>query len=862
MHHKGRVKMTALPSGGGNSALLPISASLSRQYSSDQLYRTASSGTPSKWRRGGPGPARRAVQLAGCVLALLLCYKSLGGSHISASEHALVVQQQQQQQMEQQQVGLLEGRKLPQQLRVERQQQQRQGQQQAQPREQQQQEPQVQQQLQVVELQAGHQQRQETALAALQGGQEGQQNDLSPAQASSQQTEQQQQQQQGQEQQQQQEGQQQQQQHQEQAQASQEQAAQQQPEQQQQQQQPQQQRQQHRQLAPALSSEQQAARLSIAQHRQHQQQAAQQYAGPLPHPAPKVALMFLVRGNMPLEAVWREFFAAAAQIEPVALPPPFEAAAAVRTSQQHQQKGRVVEQQQQQQQQQQVVEQQQQQGRRRRLATEADGDERTAAAALQQGSDAVGEAGVAGAVAAQQQGQLTEEQQQQQQQEQRHALGQAAPQLEGQEEQTWPPLSEFEQKQVEANQQLAAALGAGEVLQGAVAEAREATTMEAPYSMMSSVDPAGVIAQQDLFSVYVHTLPGFTYPNTSIFSGHQINRRVYVHWGQYTVAEAERRLIWFALQEPRNARFVLVSETCTPLYPPHVFYLQLLSEIKSRVNACSGEGGAVADRWHSALYLPGVLGPQRWRKSAQWKSLIRQHAQLVVADRQLAPRFERECYSYFPPKIGQPPYVAAQQRQWVPRTCVSDEHYVPTLLAVHGQDQRTTCSDALTAADWVPGLWSPLIHTAADVNADLVFRLRKERWSDVDCQAAEAEASAATMFRRRGAAVTLAGQPVPVAAGGSSGSGNVRRLWQQEGQQQQHQQQQAGQQAGQQADQRQQQAGQQQRMQGFSPLTDHCYLLARKFTPDTAPLLVELARDCSSGTGISAQCLPGQQQQR
>jgi hypothetical protein len=52
----------------------------------------------------------------------------------------------------------------------------------------------------------------------------------------------------------------------------------------------------------------------------------------------------------------------------------------------------------------------------------------------------------------------------------------------------------------------------------------------------------------------------------------------------------------------------------------------------------------------------------------------------------------------------------------------ADEHYVPTLLAVHGQDQRTTCSDALTAADWVPGLWSPLIHTAADVNADLVFR--------------------------------------------------------------------------------------------------------------------------------------------
>lgn len=72
----------------------------------------------------------------------------------------------------------------------------------------------------------------------------------------------------------------------------------------------------------------------------------------------------------------------------------------------------------------------------------------------------------------------------------------------------------------------------------------------------------------------------------------------------------------------------------------------------------------------SPSFLPP---PSLYMRYLQWKSLIRQHAQLVVADRQLAPRFERECYSYFPPKIGQPPYVAAQQRQWVPRTCVSGQ---------------------------------------------------------------------------------------------------------------------------------------------------------------------------------------------
>ena len=52
-------------------------------------------------------------------------------------------------------------------------------------------------------------------------------------------------------------------------------------------------------------------------------------------------------------------------------------------------------------------------------------------------------------------------------------------------------------------------------------------------------------------------------------------------------AEAERRLLAAALGDPRNQRFLLASETCTPLYPPHVLYLQLLSETLSRLDACA-----------------------------------------------------------------------------------------------------------------------------------------------------------------------------------------------------------------------------------------------------------------------------------
>jgi len=37
-----------------------------------------------------------------------------------------------------------------------------------------------------------------------------------------------------------------------------------------------------------------------------------------------------------------------------------------------------------------------------------------------------------------------------------------------------------------------------------------------------------------------------------------------------------------ALRDPANVKFVLLSETSIPLYPPATIYLQLMAEDKSR----------------------------------------------------------------------------------------------------------------------------------------------------------------------------------------------------------------------------------------------------------------------------------------
>lgn len=51
--------------------------------------------------------------------------------------------------------------------------------------------------------------------------------------------------------------------------------------------------------------------------------------------------------------------------------------------------------------------------------------------------------------------------------------------------------------------------------------------------------------------------------------------------------QAEINLMREGLKEPLNERFVLLSETCIPLYPATLVWAQLLSEPKSRIHACT-----------------------------------------------------------------------------------------------------------------------------------------------------------------------------------------------------------------------------------------------------------------------------------
>jgi hypothetical protein len=59
-----------------------------------------------------------------------------------------------------------------------------------------------------------------------------------------------------------------------------------------------------------------------------------------------------------------------------------------------------------------------------------------------------------------------------------------------------------------------------------------------------------------------------------------------------------RRMLKAALRDPGNQRFILLSESCIPLYSPLIVYQQLMHEKRSRISACAVPGwDRSQERW-------------------------------------------------------------------------------------------------------------------------------------------------------------------------------------------------------------------------------------------------------------------------
>ncbi|KAF2303666.1 hypothetical protein P3X46_020624 [Hevea brasiliensis] len=196
-------------------------------------------------------------------------------------------------------------------------------------------------------------------------------------------------------------------------------------------------------------------------------------------------------------------------------------------------------------------------------------------------------------------------------------------------------------------------------------------------------------ADVENFLIFIHSAPGFEFDKTTtrshFFYGRQLKNSIQVVWGESSMIEAERLLLSAALEDPANQRFVLLSDSCVPLYNFSYIYSYLMASPRSFVDSFVD---TKEERYNQKM--SPIIRKQKWRKGSQWITLVRSHAKVIVDDEVIFPVFQKHCKRAIPPDASKGKLNAKQKEQ---NNCIPDEHYVQTLLSMaelEGELERRT----------------------------------------------------------------------------------------------------------------------------------------------------------------------------
>lgn len=162
--------------------------------------------------------------------------------------------------------------------------------------------------------------------------------------------------------------------------------------------------------------------------------------------------------------------------------------------------------------------------------------------------------------------------------------------------------------------------------------------------------------------------------------------------------DAERRLLANALLDTSNERFVLLSESCIPLFGFKKTYDHLMNSNLSFLSSFDDPRKAGRGRYNHNMW-PNI-NITNWRKGSQWFEVDRGLAILIVSDRKYHQVFEQHCH---------PP-------------CYMDEHYIPTMVNIlHPQ---LASNRSITWVDWSRGGPHPGKFKWGDITDEFLNQIR------------------------------------------------------------------------------------------------------------------------------------------
>lgn len=171
-----------------------------------------------------------------------------------------------------------------------------------------------------------------------------------------------------------------------------------------------------------------------------------------------------------------------------------------------------------------------------------------------------------------------------------------------------------------------------------------------------------------------------------------------VQWGRKTMMDAERRLLANALLDFSNERFILLSETCIPIFNFTTIYNYLINSNQSFLGLFDDPRHMGRGRYNKRMWP--TISLSDWRKGSQWFEAHRRLAVEIVSDKRYYPVFVDHC---------KPP-------------CYMDEHYLPTL--VNNVCPEMTSNWSVTWVDWSRGGSHPSTFVRRDVSEAFLNRIR------------------------------------------------------------------------------------------------------------------------------------------
>ncbi|KAK1311860.1 hypothetical protein QJS10_CPA07g00921 [Acorus calamus] len=203
---------------------------------------------------------------------------------------------------------------------------------------------------------------------------------------------------------------------------------------------------------------------------------------------------------------------------------------------------------------------------------------------------------------------------------------------------------------------------------------------------------------EGLYSIYIHSLPSYRaeFPPTSPFYQRQIPSQV-AEWGEMSMCDAERRLLANALLDFSNEWFILLSESCIPLFNFSIIYKYIKKSRYSFVGAFDDPSPYGRGRYN--LNMAPEINLSQWRKGSQWFEVDRRLAISIIKDTLYYPKFKNFC------RPG----------------CYVDEHYFPTMLTIEAS--HLVANRSLTWVDWSRGGAHPATFGRGDINEAFMKRI-------------------------------------------------------------------------------------------------------------------------------------------